>query len=213
MLSGTLPPKETKLELWPTSAAHQSDSSTITDATVEEGVGDVSLLKVTNSTVARLTADANNFFGLVLSIASNNTVCDTTISETIAEPEPEPKSTVEAPPGEEGEPEVLEATGIIIDNALGNRIKDSTVTESGDWDVVVSNGATNNSITNLDLDSAVISLDGQDFTVRAVDEPLEEPDDLANVGGYIAAADRGENPPLELDVHCQDDDVADVGVD
>ena len=194
-------------------AAYQSDGTTITDATVEGGIGGISLMEVTDSTVAGLTADENSFFGVGLAIASNNTICNATISETVAEPEPEPDGTVEAPPGEEGEPEFEVAGILLVDNASDNRIENSTVTGSGDWDVSVSNGATNNSIRNLALDSATVSLDGQDFAVRAVEDPPDDPENLANVGGYIAAADRGEESLLDLDVHYRDDDVADAGVD
>lgn len=193
-------------------AAFQSDDATIADATVEGGIGGISLQEVDNSTVTGLTADENSLFGLALFIARNNTVCNATISETGGDPEPEPEGDVEAPPGEEGEPE-FEPTGISVGDASNNRIVDSTVTSSSDWDVFVSDGATDNPITNLDLDSATVSLDGQDFAVRAVDDPPEEPEDLANVGGYVAAADRGEESLLDLDVHYRDDDVADAGVD
>lgn len=193
-------------------AAFQSDDATIADAAVEGGIGGISLQEVDNSTVAGLTADENSLFGLAFFIARNNTVCNATISETGADPEPDPVGDAEAPPGEEGEPE-FEPTGISVGDARNNRIVDSTVTSSSDWDVFVSDGASDNPITNLDLDSATVSLDGQDFAVRAVDDPPEDPEDLANVGGYVTAADRGENPLLDLDVHYQDDEATTAGVD
>jgi hypothetical protein len=152
-------------------------------------------------------------FGLAIARADRNVVCDATISDTIPD-ETEPESDPEAPPTEEVEdPEEvgIEVSGIIVDDAASdNRIEDSRVTGSGNWDVFVSTGAVDNPFTNLSLDSTTVSLDGRDFAVRAVDDPPADPEDLTNVGGYVAAADRGENPVLGVDVHYDDADAGAV---
>ncbi len=191
--------------------AFDASDVTIADATVTDGIGGVSLLQVTDSTVVRLTADTHSLFGLAISRADRNTVCDAMISNTVADEELEPESDPEAQPTEEAEDIELVVAGIDIDDtATDNVVVDSKVTNSSDWDVVVANEAVNNPLTNLELDSATVSINGREFAVRAVDDPPAAPENFGNVGGYIAAADRGEDPLLDLGVQYVDSDVMTV---
>ncbi|USZ71487.1 right-handed parallel beta-helix repeat-containing protein [Natronosalvus halobius] len=90
-----------------------------------------------------------------------------------------------------------EAAGIAFSwGASGNKIIDATVTESASG-FQSFQGATNNPVSNLELDGVTLSFEAQDVQIDVADEPNTLPADVYSLERYVNVSPTGEEPHVD----------------
>ncbi|MFP8958604.1 right-handed parallel beta-helix repeat-containing protein [Natrialbaceae archaeon A-CW3] len=105
-----------------------------------------------------------------------------------------------------------EAAGIVFsEGASGNTVNTAMVTESSS--VFQSfMGATDNTVSNLELDGVTLSFEAQDVTINGIDEPNELPDNVNPLDAYVTVTSSGDDPYVDsLYVHYVESDL--TGID
>ncbi|WP_049898250.1 5'-nucleotidase C-terminal domain-containing protein [Halococcus agarilyticus] len=104
--------------------------------------------------------------------------------------------------------------GIYLQSSSGNVITNNTA--SGNDQAYYSDSdpqegpSVNNTVGNLELDSATVSFESKDVVVRAVDSMPADPEDRTNIGQYVDASANSPDSFLDLSVSYEEDDLGEV---
>jgi parallel beta-helix repeat protein len=188
------------------------------NATADDGGCGIKIISSSNNNIlTNITANSNTDIGIYIEFSSsNNTLTNITASNS-------PGNGVYFPSGDgvsfaSSDNNTLTnitaknntGYGISFINSNNNNLTNSAIYNNTVWDFYSPSGSLNNTVTNFDISSAIISFTFKDISLRNGTSPGSDPSGYSNISKWINATNNSANSWLFLNVSYTHGDLGSV---